>query len=35
VWSGIGSAGWLGADSDAIALKAALAPGKEVPKPAA
>ena len=33
VWSGIGSAGWLGADSDAIALKAALAPGKEVPKP--
>ena len=34
VWSGIGSARWLGADSDPIALTAALAPGKEVPKPA-
>ena len=33
VWSGIGSAGWLRADSGAIALKAALAPGTEVPKP--
>ncbi len=33
VWSGIGSARWLGPDSDAIALTAALAPGKEVPKP--
>jgi len=33
VWSGIGSAGWLGSGSGAIALKAALAPGKEVPRP--
>ena len=33
VWSGIGSARWLGPDSGAIALTAALAPGKEVPKP--
>ena len=33
VWSGIGSAGWLGPDSGAIALTAALAPGKEVPRP--
>jgi len=34
LWSGIGSARWLSPDSDAIALTAALAPGKEVPKPA-
>ena len=33
VWSGIGSARWLGTDTEAIALTAALTPGKEVPKP--
>lgn len=33
IWSGIGSARWLGADAGAIALKATLSPGKEVPKP--
>lgn len=33
VSSGIGSARWLGTDSAAIALTAALTPGKEVPKP--
>jgi len=33
IWSGIGSARWLGADAEAIALKATLSPGKEVPKP--
>ena len=32
VWSGIGSARWLGADST-TSLKAVLAPGKEVPRP--
>ena len=33
IWSGIGSARWLGSDAEAIALKATLSPGKEVPKP--
>ena len=33
IWSGIGSARWLGADAGAIAVKATLSPGKEVPKP--
>ena len=33
VWSGIGSARWLGADAGAIAVTATLTPGKEVPKP--
>ena len=34
VWAGIGSARRLGPDADAIALKATLGAGKEVPKPA-
>jgi hypothetical protein len=33
VWVGIGSAGSLNAHADAVALKASLAVGKEVPKP--
>jgi hypothetical protein len=33
LWSGIGSAGWLGADANAIALTATLGAAKEVPKP--
>ena len=33
LWSGIGSAGWLGTDANAIALTAALGTAKEVPKP--
>src|SRR5918992_2046729 len=32
LWAGIGSAGW-GADTQAVGLKAALSPGKEVPRP--
>jgi hypothetical protein len=33
IWSGIGSARWTGSDAEAVALTAALTPGKEVPKP--
>lgn len=33
LWSGIGSAGWLGSEAEPIALKSALGAGKEVPKP--
>jgi hypothetical protein len=33
IWSGIGSAGWLATDNDAIAFTAALTAGKEVPRP--
>ena len=33
LWSGIGTAGWLGADQNAVGLTAALRAGKEVPKP--
>lgn len=33
LWAGIGSAGWLSADANAIALTAALGTAKEVPKP--
>jgi hypothetical protein len=33
LWTGIGSAGWLSADVDAIALTAALGTAKEVPRP--
>lgn len=33
LWSGIGSAGWLSADAQAIGLTAALGAAKEVPKP--
>ena len=34
LWSGIGSAGWLSASADPIALTSALSAGREVPKPA-
>jgi hypothetical protein len=33
LWSGIGTAGWLGADQNAVGLTAALGAAKEVPKP--
>jgi hypothetical protein len=33
LWSGIGTAGWLGADQSAVGLTAALGAAKEVPKP--
>jgi hypothetical protein len=33
LWSGIGSAGWLGSEAEAVGLKASLRAGKEVPKP--
>jgi CHRD domain len=33
LWSGIGSAGWTGADADAIALTSKLDAAREVPKP--
>lgn len=33
LWSGIGSAGWLSADAQAIGLTAALGAAKEVPRP--
>jgi hypothetical protein len=33
LWSGIGTAGWLGADAQAVGLTAALGAAKEVPKP--
>lgn len=35
LWAGIGSAGWLGTDANAVALTAALGAAKEVPKPSA
>jgi hypothetical protein len=33
LWSGIGSAGWLNTDAQAVALTATLGASKEVPKP--
>lgn len=33
LWSGIGSAGWLGTDATAVGLTATLGAAKEVPKP--
>jgi hypothetical protein len=33
LWAGVGSAGWLGVDADAVALKATLGARAEVPKP--
>jgi hypothetical protein len=33
LWSGIGSAGWLDSEVEAVALKASLSAAKEVPKP--
>jgi CHRD domain len=33
LWAGVGSAGWLSTDAQAIGLKAALGAAQEVPKP--
>lgn len=33
LWSGAGSAGWLGSGADPVGLTASLSAGKEVPKP--
>ena len=33
LWAGVGSAGWLGVEADAVALKATLGARAEVPKP--